>query len=137
MLKIEFPGDHDVETPINSTESRLAKTLAKIIHRQMYGIAINVTEGHGKNPIKPLKHAIFLTNLIGKNTFSTFRSAQKGPQKIISFRVALCTDVFMELLCFGDRRCLAKLETIGQRFHRIVNFYFGACPFLRLDLSMM
>ena len=47
---MEFPDDHDV-APINSTESRLAKTFAEIIRKQRHGITIYVTEEYGKNPI--------------------------------------------------------------------------------------
>ena len=51
LLKMEFPDDNDVETAINSTESRLAKTFAEIIRKQRHGITIYVTEEYGKNPI--------------------------------------------------------------------------------------
>ena len=60
LLKMEFPDDHDVEAPINSTESRLAKTFAEIIRKQRHGITIYVTERHGKKQINHSYEKYFL-----------------------------------------------------------------------------
>ena len=50
--------------------------------------------------------------------------------------VSLCFDVLLELLQFGERRGLAKLERIGRRFHQSVENFFAVMPFLRLDLQI-
>lgn len=54
----------------------------------------------------------------------------------IRFLVRLCHDVLLEVVCYGDRRCLTKLERIGRRFHLFANNYFNEKPFLRLDLYL-
>ena len=48
----------------------------------------------------------------------------------------LCGDVLFEVLCYGDRCRLTKLERVGGRFHRIVENFFGRMPSLRLNLSL-
>ena len=52
----------------------------------------------------------------------------------IEFFVRLCGDVLVELLQYGDRRRLTKLERVGQRFHWIVENFFGERPFLCFGL---
>ena len=52
------------------------------------------------------------------------------------FFVRLCQDVFLELLSFGNRRRLTKLERFGRRFHLSIGNFFGAMPFLRVNLQL-
>ena len=52
------------------------------------------------------------------------------------FIVRLCHDVFLEVLIFGDRRRLTKLERVGRRFHLCIENFFREKPFLRLGLRI-
>ena len=52
------------------------------------------------------------------------------------FIVRLCHDVFLEVLIFGDRRRLTKLERVGRRFHLSIENFFREKPFLRLGLRI-
>ena len=54
----------------------------------------------------------------------------------IEFYLTLCFDVFDGILEFGDRCQLTILEGVGQRFHHLVEEWFGERPFLRLDLDI-
>ena len=58
-------------------------------------------------------------------------------EKDVKWFVALCYDVFLEVLRYGNRRQLVTLERVGRRIHRIVENYFGETPFLRLNLLLM
>ena len=58
-------------------------------------------------------------------------------QKKEKFFVILCGDVLLEVLQFGNRRQLVKLERVGRRLHWIVDDCFGCRPFLRLRLNLM
>ena len=69
---------------------------------------------------------IFLYRKIDKN----------GNGKAIEFFVILCGDVLLEVLCWGDRRRLAKLEQIGRRFHWTVLRFFDEVPLLRSSLEL-
>ena len=55
--------------------------------------------------------------------------------RAIEFFVILCGDVLLEVLCWGDRRRLTKLERIGRRFHWSIVKFFDEMPFLRLNLQ--
>ena len=48
------------------------------------------------------------------------------------FFVRLCRDVLLEVLFFGNRRRLIKLEGVGRRFHQIIDNFIKEKPFLRL-----
>ena len=50
------------------------------------------------------------------------------------FVLVLCNDVFLEIIRWGNRRQLVKLERVGKRFHWNVERFFSKTPFLRLDL---
>ena len=50
------------------------------------------------------------------------------------FFLVLCHDVFLEVIHWGNRRQLIKLERVGQRFHSNVERFFSKTPFLRLVL---
>ena len=54
----------------------------------------------------------------------------------IAFSVRLCGDVFLGVLCFGERRRLTKLERAGRRFHRAVEDFLEMRPFLRLNIDL-
>ena len=53
---------------------------------------------------------------------------------MVNFVVRLCFDVLMEVLNFGDRRRLTKLERVGRRIHWMVENYLPNKPFLCLKL---
>ena len=57
-------------------------------------------------------------------------------RKLEQFFVSLCSDVLSDVLRFGTRHRLAKLERIGRRFHRIVGNFFYKAPFIHLDLEL-
>ena len=61
---------------------------------------------------------------------------QKENGKVIEFFLILCGDVHLEVLSWGDRRRLIKLERIGRRFHWSVAKFFNEKPFLRLNLEL-
>ena len=48
----------------------------------------------------------------------------------LEFFVRLCRDVLLELLMFGERRRITKLEGIGRRFHQISENFFEQIPLL-------
>ena len=54
----------------------------------------------------------------------------------VRFFVILCGDVLLEVLQFGNRRQLAKLERVGRRLHWMVENRFDNRPFVRLDLDI-
>ena len=49
------------------------------------------------------------------------------------FIVRLCMDALLEVLGFGDRRRLIKLERIGQRYHQMIEHFFKEAPFIRIS----
>ena len=55
---------------------------------------------------------------------------------MIEFYLKLCFDVLFDVLQFGDRRRLTKLEGVGRRVHHLVERWFGEMPFLRLDIRL-
>ena len=52
------------------------------------------------------------------------------------FFVILCGDVLLEVLQFGNRWQLVKLERVGRRLHWMVENFYGGRPFLRLGLDL-
>ena len=52
------------------------------------------------------------------------------------FIVRLFIDVLLEVLIFGDRRRITKLERVGRRFHLSIENFFKERPFLRLRLRI-
>lgn len=52
------------------------------------------------------------------------------------FYVILCSDNLLELLQFGCRRRLTKLERIGRRFYLMIEKYLGVIPFIRLNIQL-
>ena len=71
---------------------------------------------------------------IQKFIYSKINKNENG--KTIEFFVILCGDVLFEVLCWGDRRRLTKLERIGRRFHWTVVKFFSEIPFLRLNFEL-
>ena len=55
-------------------------------------------------------------------------------EELVQFVVRVCSDVFLEVLYWGDRRHLVELEKIGRRLHWLVDGHFKQAPFLCLDL---
>ena len=55
-------------------------------------------------------------------------------KELVQFVVRLCSDVFLEVLYWGDRRHLTKLEKIGRYLHWLIDGRFKRAPFLSLDL---
>ena len=42
----------------------------------------------------------------------------------------ICIDALLEVLGYGDRRRLIKLERIGRRYHRLIENFFKEAPFI-------
>ena len=76
-----------------------------------------------------------LQNLINY-IFRLLKQNQKGDE--IEFYLRICGDIFLEILKFGDRRHLTKLERVGRLFHGLIDgyYYFAEKPFLRLDIQL-
>ena len=55
---------------------------------------------------------------------------------MLEFYVNFCFDVLWEVLQFGNRRRLTKLERVGRYFHCIIERHFPTKPFLRLELLL-
>ena len=80
----------------------------------------------------------------GNNLDSPINSAEcnftenmaKEIHNLEKYFVSLCQDVILEVLSFGDRRWLIKLERVGRRFHWNIENFFGGIPFLRLNLKL-
>ena len=64
-----------------------------------------------------------------------FSELQTTKDRKVEFFVCSCFDVFFEELSFGNRRQLAKLESIGRRFRVVIDQKFRMAPFLRLNLT--
>ena len=56
--------------------------------------------------------------------------------KLEKYFIAICNDVLVEVLSFGSRLRLGKLECVGRRFNWIVENFFGECPPIRLGFDM-
>ena len=68
--------------------------------------------------------------------FSLLKQDQEDDE--IEFYLRICGDIFLEILKFGDRRHLTKVERVGRRFHGLIDgyYYFAEKPFLRLNLQL-
>ena len=69
-------------------------------------------------------------------TFFSTEKPYEADTGAIKFYLTLCIDVLIEILQFGDRRRLTKLEGVGRRFHHLVENWFCEIPFLRLDILL-
>ena len=56
--------------------------------------------------------------------------------KLEQFFIALCNDVLVEVLSFGSRLRLGKLECVGRRFNWTVENFFGERPPIRLSFDL-
>ena len=56
-----------------------------------------------------------------------------GNNNVPEFIVHLCMDVLLEVLTYGNRRRLIKLERIGRRYHRMIEQFFKEAPFIRIS----
>ena len=52
----------------------------------------------------------------------------------VQFNVLICDDVLIEMLGFGTRRELAKIEIIGHRIQHILDFHLLEKPVIALKL---
>ena len=98
--------------------------------RKQSHLAISLTRKQENNLIWQKQSHFY--NLICFYYFSELLSKKNGNVK---FYVRLCFDVFFEELSFGNRRQLAKLESIGRSFRIVIDQKFGVTPFLRLNLT--
>ena len=73
----------------------------------------------------------FLNENIKSSKFFIFK-------KYVYFRffVRICRDVLLQILIFGNRHCLTKLEFIGKRVHRTIEHYYKKSPCLRYDFEI-
>ena len=55
-------------------------------------------------------------------------------EKDVECFLLLCRDVLLEVLHWGNRCQLIKLERVGKRFHWYIEHYFEKTQFLRLNL---
>ena len=62
-----------------------------------------------------------------------FISPVSGNNIVPEFIVRLCMDVLLEVLGFGNRRRLIKMERIGQRYHQMIEQFFNKAPFIRIS----
>ena len=80
-----------------------------------------------------------LSNAINSN--STERNIAKLIAKEVfkleEFFIAICNDVLVEVLSFGSRLRLAKLECVGRRFNWTVENFLGERPSIRLGFNLI
>ena len=56
--------------------------------------------------------------------------------KLEDFVIVICTDVLTEVLSFGSRLRLGKLEGVGRRFHLVVENSFREVPSIRMGFDL-
>ena len=56
--------------------------------------------------------------------------------KLEDFVIVICTDVLIGVLSFGSRLRLCKLESVGQRFHLVVENSFREVPSIRMGFDL-
>ena len=56
--------------------------------------------------------------------------------KLGEYFISICNDVLVEVLSFGNRLRLGKLECVGRRFNWTVENFFGERPFIRLGFDL-
>ena len=66
----------------------------------------------------------------------TERMVEMFVTELEQYFVSLCEDVLVDVLHFGSRRRIAKLERIGRRFHRITENFFYKTPFIQLNIEL-
>ena len=73
------------------------------------------------------------------NSNSTERNIVKLFAKVFKlekFFIAICNDVLVEVLSFGSRLRLGKLELVGRRFNWTVENFFVEHPSIRLGFEL-
>ena len=78
------------------------------------------------------------SNLINSNLTerNIAKLVAKEIRKLEEYFVTLCQDVLVEVLHYGTRRQLTKLERHGRRFHCVIENFFEQKPFLRLSIEI-
>ena len=61
---------------------------------------------------------------------------RQGQEEETIIYLRLCFDVLLEVLRFGKRHSLCKLERVGRHFHCVIENFFPDVPFFRLDLDL-
>ena len=56
--------------------------------------------------------------------------------KLEKYFIAICNDVLVEVLSFGSRLRLGKLELVGRRFNWTVENFFVEHPSIRLGFEL-
>ena len=56
--------------------------------------------------------------------------------KEFEYFVRMCTDVLLELLLYGNRNQLIKLEYVGRHFHHLIENFFVNTPIHRLNMRL-
>ena len=56
--------------------------------------------------------------------------------KLGEYFISICNDVLVEVLSFGSRLRLGKLECVGRRFNWTVENFFAECPSIRLSFDL-
>ena len=73
------------------------------------------------------------------NSNSTERNIEKLIAKEVfkleEFFISICNDVLIEVLSFGSRFRLGKLELVGRRFNWTIENFLGERPSIRLDFD--
>ena len=64
------------------------------------------------------------------------KEADTKRKELVQFIVRVCSDVFFEVLYWGECRHLTKLEKIGRYLHWLIDGHFKRAPFLCLDLFL-
>ena len=85
-------------------------------------------------PRKPQQPIYSVNEIKMINIFSP--PHQNEEEDLTEFYLNLYLDVLLEVLRFGDRYRLAKLERTGLRLHQIIENYFSEKPFLSLNLEI-
>ena len=66
-----------------------------------------------------------IANLIAKEVF-----------KLGEYFISICNDVLVEVLSFGNRLRLGKLECVGRRFNWTIENFLGERPSIRLGFDL-
>ena len=78
---------------------------------------------------------------LNKNIFKFFSlpmllNGLNGEGETVEFSVSLCGDVFLEIICLGNRQNTVKLERVGRRIHWMVEKFSEERPFLRIGIEI-
>ena len=89
--------------------------------------------------IKPELSGSLSSNAIASNATerNIAKLIVKEVFKLEKYFIAICNDVLVEVLSFGSRLRLGKLECVGRRFNWIVENFFGERPSIRLGFDLI